>query len=379
MGIPNDLGHSIWLRAPFADPTAEAAFARPFINIRLFEIAESGLPTWRTGTHAAIKKFYGVDLDHDPDGRYGEDQFTARDQWVTLETPHAVVAGEDESADPAFAFHRCLGALNLFLQATLLLTRDIRVRTVSSHDLRPVVVIGAKPRSAPWRLLSTMYMHPESQPESVLTLDKPFTQDELNEALTAIGTNRPFMMTMVWRSRAQRSLRQTGDASDSIISFRIAAESLLFDTYRMLLVDEGMTSDAITAELERDIPFKSLLTRIFPQKLGGQWDITRPQSAVGRYWKDLYLVRNEVIHAGLQAHGGQADEAQKAYWGLRDHVEERLWATHTRYPRSLLVRLGEAGLADRGWLTAGLRRLIEQTESEPGPFYWPYDQAGRPG
>lgn len=379
VGIPNHLGHTIWLGLPFVDSAATTTFGRPFINIRLFEIAESGLRTWRTGTHAAIKRFYGAELDDDPDGRYGEDQFTACDQWVSLETPYAVAEREDDRADPAFAFHRCLRALNLFLHATLILTRDVRVRTVSSHDLRPVVVIGAKPLTEPWRLLSTMYMHPEAQPESLLTQDKPFTQDELNEALNAIVTNRPFMTTMLWRSCAQRALRQTGDASDSIISFQIAVESLLFDTYRMLLVDEGMTSTAISVELERDIPFKSLLTSILPRKLGGQWDTTQTETAVGRYWKDLYLVRNKIIHAGMQAHGGQADEAQKAYWGLRDHVEARLWTRHTMYPRSLLVRIGEDRLSERGWLTAGIRRLIEQTKSEPGPWYWPYDLAGRQG
>ena len=131
-------------------------------------------------------------------------KFTARDQWVSLETPYAVAEREDDRADPAFAFHRCLRALNLFLHATLILTRDVRVRTVSSHDLRPVVVIGAKPLTEPWRLLSTMYMHPEAQPESLLTQDKPFTQDELNEALNAIVTNRPFMTTMLWRSWSRR-------------------------------------------------------------------------------------------------------------------------------------------------------------------------------
>ena len=74
VGIPNHLGHTIWLGLPFVDSAATTTFGRPFINIRLFEIAESGLRTWRTGTHAAIKRFYGAELDDDPDGRYGEDQ-----------------------------------------------------------------------------------------------------------------------------------------------------------------------------------------------------------------------------------------------------------------------------------------------------------------
>ena len=65
-----------------------------------------------------------------------------------------------------------------------------------------------------------------------------------------------------------------------------------------------MTSTAISVELERDIPFKSLLTSILPRKLGGQWDTTQTETAVaGRYWKDLYLVRNKNKFTQECGHG----------------------------------------------------------------------------
>jgi hypothetical protein len=206
-----------------------------------------------------------------------------------------------------------------------------------------------------------------------LTTDKPFTQDELNKALYAIVTNKPYLNTAIWRSRAQRAHRQTGDATDAIISFQVAAETLLYDTYRMLLVDEDWTSTQISSELESEIPFKSLLTRKIPAKLGGQWDTTREETAVGYYWKNLYLVRNLVVHAGLHAHGGHANDAQAAYWKLRDHLEGRLWIKHNSYPRTLLARFGEKQLEQRGWLTASMRRLIGEINNGPKPYHWPVD------
>jgi len=271
VGIPNDLGHTIFFDIPFKEDAAIAQFGtKPFVNIRVFELAESGLPAWQKGTYAAIEKLYGVRLEGNPEERYGEDVFLEHDQWVTLETPHAVVEGEDATEDPAFTFHRCLSAFNLFLQATLLITRDIRIRAISSRDLRPVVIIGAQPKGQKWRLLSPMFMHPDAQSEGLLTRDKPFTQHELNNGLHAIITNKPYLTTMIWRSRAQRSLRQTGDAADAVISSQVAAESLLFDTYRMLLVDEGHSSVEIASQLEGEIPFKSLVTKRLPPKLGGR-------------------------------------------------------------------------------------------------------------
>jgi hypothetical protein len=372
VGIPNELGHGIWLRQPFESADYATAYKRPFVSIRVFDQPHSGLPVWQKGTHDALKRFYNFDLEEDPAKRYGEDTFVQHNQWVSLETPWGAVEGEE--TDP---FHRCLAAFNLFLHATQLLTRDVRVRQVSSHDLRPVVIIGALPKNGTWRLLTTMYMHPEAQDESTVSGDKPFDQDELNGALSAIATRKPFLTTALWRARAQRALRQTGDGADAVISFQIAAESLLFETYRMLLIDEGLSSAEVETELNRDRPFKRFFTEIFPLRLGGDWHIDHPGTPVSTYWRDLYLVRNSIIHTGMVAHTGHAEVAQKAYWGLRDHLEDRLWANYRKYPRTTFARLGEEGLEKRDGMTAWMRKFIKLAEAEPAPWHWPYDLAGR--
>ncbi len=376
--IPNELGHQIRFDIPYKEDWAEGEFGiGPFVNIRVFDLVESGLPLWQRGTHEAIESFYGVQLDSEPEKRYGENVFLEHNQWVTLETPYAAMGHEDPAVDGAFAFHRCLSVFNLFLQAVQLITHDVRIRRVSSRDFRPVMVMGALPKGQKWRVLTVMTMHPDAPLEGTLAEDKPFTQDELNDGLHAIITNAPYLNTIAWRSRAQRSYKFTGDAADAVISFQIAAESLLFDTYRMLLIDERLSSADITAELGREIPFKTLLTKKLPSKLGGQWDITCEGTAVGDYWKKLYTVRNLIIHSGLQPDEGYAGQAQTAYWSLRDHLEERLWVKHKTYPRAFLARFGEEQLRERGWLTAEVQRFAEQAHKEPKPYYWPYDLAGR--
>jgi hypothetical protein len=285
IGIPTELGHALVLNAPYKDPSSTEYFrAMPFLRIRVFDTEGRGLPMWQKGTHAAIEHFYGVRLHGDADQKYGEDELTAHDQWVTLETPHAAIQGEDPVEDPLFSFHRCLGFFNLFLQTVLLLTGDIRIRRISAHDLRPVVIIGALQQGQEWQMLTEMLMHPEAMPEGLLTTEKPFSQEDLNNGIYAFITNKPYMNTAVWRSRAQRALRQTGDAADAIISFQVAAESMLFDTYRMLLVDEELSSAEIGRQLSEEIPFKTLLTRMLPAKLGGTWDVTREGTPIGQYW-----------------------------------------------------------------------------------------------
>lgn len=318
VGVPTELGHILFLGTPFKDANDAGIFGdRPFVRIQVFDTLERGLPMWQKGTHAAIEHFYGVKHPGDPDQRYGEDEFMEHDQWVSLETPHAALEDEDPVADPAFSFHRCLRVFNLFLQAALIITGDIRIRTISPHDLRPVVIIGALRKGEKWLGVSDMYMQPEARHEGTLITENPFTEDELNGGFYALVTQKPYMNTAIWRSRAQRALRQTGDAADAIISFQIAAESMLFDTYRMLLVDEGLSSTDISALLSEEIPFYTLLTRKLPEKLGGIWDVTRIKTPIGQYWANLYLMRNSIIHTGAQPHGGHAEEAQAAYRALR--------------------------------------------------------------
>jgi hypothetical protein len=380
VGVPQDLGHVLLLGQPFKDASAAEVFGpRPWVKVRVFDTVEQGLPMWRKGTHAALNHFYGVQLDDSEEARYGKDQFRVHDQWVTLETPHAALEGEDPATDRAFSFHRCVTIFNLFLQTALILTGDVRIRTISTHDLRPVVIIGALEQGREWRHLSVMYMHGgEARPEGLLITEKPFSEGELNEGMYAIITNKPYMNTAIWRSRAQRALRQTGDAADAIISFQVAAESMLFDTYRMLLVDDGLSSVEITSQLSEDIPFKTLLTWRLPEKLGGLWDVTRAEAPIGQYWANLYLVRNSIIHTGIQPNNGHAQAAQAAYWALRDFLESRLWEKRKTYSRTLYVRVGKEQLAERGWLTSPMQRIIDDIDKGPQPFYWPYDLRDQP-
>ena len=378
LGIPDTLGHTIQIPEPFFDPEDSKVFGPyPTVDIRVFTFEEDGLPMWPPGLHEAIKHFYGYDFVGDPEERYGEASLTAHRQWVTFETPSAPTDEELKTEDPGFAFHRCLWAFNLFLRAVQAATRDIRIRPISSHDLRPVVVIGVRKGDGSWEFLNTLLMHPEARPDPLPPAGGPITEEQLLEGLYAVQTNQPYLTTILWRSRAQRAIRQVGDPSDAIISFQVAAESLLFDTYRMLLVDEGFASGEIQAELDKERPFKSLLTTTMPSKLGGRWDVTAPDTPVGEYWENLYKLRNAVVHRGYEPHGRQAEAAQRAYWGLRDHLEDRLRAKRTIYPRTVLARLGKKGLKKCGVLSRRMRRVLAEIENESDPWHWPYDLASR--
>lgn len=378
LGVPDHLGHTLSLPHPFVDPEAAAAFgAHPKINIRVCKVSASGIPMRAPGADQALKRFYGYDLPEGLADRFAEDKLKEHEQWVTLETPGAIAELEDP-ADKAFAFHRCLAFFNHFIQAVMVATNDFRLRTVVAQDFRPAVVVGAITfADRKWRHVTDMMLFPEF-PYQQAMLDKPsFNETQFQQGLELVRNNAPFVRALMWHGRASDALRRTGDAASAIVGLQTAAEALLFDTYRMLLVDEGRSLGEIEIELSTEPAFATLVKTLLKDRLGGQWDPTVASTAVGKYWEHLYQVRNDTVHRGFQPHLGQAEEARDAYVTLFEYVAERVRTKCRTYPRTLLALIGEEGLSGRGWLSSWMSKFADGVKAEPGIYFQPWDEAGR--
>ncbi len=343
-----------------------------FVNIRIFNAPLADDLFWPANMPVAIRHFYGGDIGPPP----AKDQKrTLLEQWVTLETPGALLDGENPE-DAAYTFHRCLRVLNGFLQALGLSRSDDRLRSVSARELRPIVIIGAIAEDLQWHLVSEMLMHPDANERGIGKKSVHVHLANLNAAISAISNEEPFIPSRQWRSRAQRR-RYEGDAADSVISFQVAAETLLYETWRMVMVDEGASQADLYVKMREELPFKILLVRELHGKLGGSWDTTLQRTAIGDYWTKLYLNRNRILHAGYQPHDGDAEDAESAFSLLEGFLEERLRANLRSYPRTLLAKLGTEELQSRGWMTKWMSGFVKQVDSEPGAFYLPWDAAGR--
>lgn len=161
---------------------------------------------------------------------------------------------------------------------------------------------------------------------------------------------------------------------DVVVSLQTSMESMLYSTWRMLLVDRGKSSVQISNVITPDSPYRPLLVRHLSQLLGGRWDTDAVDTTVGKYWHRLYLLRNRTVHGGYHPSWADGEAAYDAYKEMRDFVNERLRQRYRTYPRTLLAKLGGAGLRRRGWSSEWMESFIKQVESEPGPFYLPHDQ-----
>jgi hypothetical protein len=334
LGISDSFDQTITLPSEYASaPDSETFAMPPFVRLRLFNAAILDRKFSPANAAAAVRRFYDADWDV---GHASEVDPHLYEQWVSVETPAALLVGEVPT-DGAYAFHRSLAALNSYLQAFALARNDNTVRQVSSRELRPIVIIGQLALDGNWGHKSVMLMHPDAKARPPLS-SRPVAEhtDSLNRATETMLRGNPFVRSWQWKARAERR-RYEGDDADAVVSFQIAAEVLLFELWALLLADEGNSPSEIS-ELRRDTPFSTLVRAKLGSQLGGSWDTTRPNTPVGRYWSELYELRIRVVHAGYLPHGGDADQAEHAYENLENFLDERLRAKAKRYPSAFKAR-----------------------------------------
>jgi hypothetical protein len=160
MGISDNFDQEIAWSNEYQNPKDRQTFAKPpYVRLRLFNATIPDRKFSPANAPAAVRRFYGSDYDLGPPDDVDPQLY---EQWVSLETPAALLVGEDP-ADGAYAFHRCLSALNAYPQAFALARNDNLVRPISSRELRPIVIVGALSLDGDWTLQSSMLMHPDAK------------------------------------------------------------------------------------------------------------------------------------------------------------------------------------------------------------------------
>lgn len=317
--------------APYASASHVDTFARsPFVRIRFLNQHIADYKFLPANLSSALVTFYGGDV---PDIEAGKG-IQLYEQWVSIETP-AVLLVNENPAEGAYAFHRGLQFLNLFLAAYGLARQDNAMRPISSRELRPVIMTGHLDLEGVWKEQGLMLMHPDAKeriPLSIKTIE-----ERLGDATEAIVHSKPFVNTLQWQARAERR-KYEGDSGDSIVSFQVAAETLLYELWTLLLRDEGVAEAEIETR-RAELPFASLLKRELAQRLGGSWDLTDVGRPMGDYWANLYLLRNRITHGGYLPHDGDAGAAERAFAVLDGFLNDRLKVAEKKYPGAWAAKL----------------------------------------
>lgn len=387
MGLSDDLTHQIAAidrgmhpqrqLSPWADPQAAKSFGEvPVVRIRFFRRATEGLDMAQPHLNDVIEALYGVAIHFDGSRlpRFGGDG-TAYEQWVTLETAATRLVWEP-AEDEAYAFHRCVSALEAFIEAYIVAFGMLNVVPLRTQDVGYVVWHGSFDHDNVWSPIGPVLMHIEQLPAY---LEPRHIQDEagrFNDAVEAVSGGHPMVSPKLWYWRA-RAAERRGDHVDHVVSLQTSMEGMLYATYLMMLIDQGNSSADIQRVLGDEIPYKTLLTRVLPPLLGGNWSLTDARYPVGQYWVSLYTLRNRVVHAGHQPSPQEAQVAQAGYVAMRQFINERVWAKRRTFPRTTMAKIGDP--AAFGWKDEAYTKVAEQLLAQGrSTWWWPHDVLAHP-
>lgn len=214
---------------------------------------------------------------------------------------------EDSLTD---VFDILLDHLNAVLVAHLLLSKDVDIHRVTREMLQFV---------STYRVVTLPDWRNGEVGLFNLHADVPYVRERLSVAdekelrryvHLIINELNPFLMTEELALNSMSEFKR-GFYRDAVIQCQMCIESFLGSLFIKFREIEGETALAAEAEL-RTIPFINLVKSEFHSRIGGQWDITNEPSITGQWFKNLYELRNRIIHMGHQPVFQEADIALKA-------------------------------------------------------------------
>jgi hypothetical protein len=234
-----------------------------------------------------------------------------------LDTPFAGEDGDETDAEIhewlSRRFDEALGVLNQYLVILAALNDEWHISSISRIDL---------PRSTPWRL----DLHPSSDdwtpPYSNLDVHATFRddlpterpKDEVVAAIDLIHRYRrgevPFFDWIELYQAAEHHLG-SGRNAQSVIAATTAMEVLVNTLFRVLWSVLELDPERLEGALEA--PFKNQLVEILPRFLGVEKvGLDDPESDPGRWYRDCYLLRDRIVHAGHKPTSPEAMNAKLA-------------------------------------------------------------------
>ncbi len=238
----------------------------------------------------------------------------------------------DTDEAPSEIFDFLVQRLNYFMISYLIFTKDTDVYKVSK-EMFPGVLIFRKSYPPFWENtkdgILVLHAHVPGSTKETLNQDSQLRFIQLAHAIEQ--NLNPFILSEELLLNAERKLKN-GFYRDAVIDSQSAIEVFLSTLFIQLLIAEGKPQGAAEAELE-GLPFISMVKKQFHGRIGGQWDFSSSTSLpVSRWYHDLYLLRNKVVHAGVQPPKPIATRAIASAKELEKYIMSLIKAKRSQYP-----------------------------------------------
>lgn len=253
--------------------------------------------------------------------------------------------------------------------STISLGGGIALELLTLEQLPPAVhvVLSGKSNNEP--LVQTILVSPHPLSSSkALGVQKFYEEGHAQQILYGMGM-APLMEREIpyfeFRNDAFVQLYRYGNYRQSIVSTSAGAESFLNNILELLMWEEGQTASEAAVVMGGATGILTRCKRHLPGRLKGAWDHTRP-GPIKCWSDDILKVRNRIVHAAYAPSRKEAIDALAALDQLVAFIADRFAEDPVRgkYPRSIILSVGQSSLEKRGVWTNQLKSLQENHAHE---------------
>jgi hypothetical protein len=289
---------------------------------------------------------------------------------TVIEATTCLIDGTETNQGHALneAFDRCIRECEGFLEAYVQTSRDFRSGFINRSTVLPMVPAILIDPAARRTESTGLRVNDEGaypgEPPVDLTQEQA---DEIGYRLRLSEEGEPYIAVWHWRRLAFRSLHVDGDYAATIVFTHTAGE-VFFDSLLMRLAWEeirtfrgaSLTQAEVAQWFSARNPLSRRLRAEYHRRLNGAWDADRPGNPIYEWDRKVARLRNRIVHTGYRPTVREAEDAFQTLLAVETYVFDLLVRdrNRTRYPLTVYMMVGEAGLEQRGLYIGKLRRAI---------------------
>ncbi|TMC54239.1 MAG: hypothetical protein E6J20_03980 [Chloroflexi bacterium] len=254
-------------------------------------------------------------------------------------TPKVLLQSEVDAGlphHPTTYLNRCLNALNVWIRSFAFLTLDTSVRTVQAENL-PQFMAFFHQRPYDGEIIRFDFFRAHDNPiRSRNAFATRSLAEKTRSVASSVDDTHGVFKSKEWFHTAVRLSTVEGRHDLAIVAINTAFELLVFGLARVLLADEGRSSQDIEVEFGGRMGVGTLCHRYIEPRIGGRWDTGDQSCPIGDVTATIVEVRNKVAHQGLPVSPGQVSAGLTSFINFAAFMVRRTAASRWRYPRACM-------------------------------------------
>ena len=230
-----------------------------------------------------------------------------------------------------YYFDLLLKEFNKIVVGYMIAEKDEDCHYLTKEMLQPFVVVRTTDLDT-WESNGGIFIiHENVSFEKDLLKEKNIQEISRMQSI-ALSEFNPFVMGERYVLFAKRYFKQ-GFYQEALLYAQISVEVFVRQLFKEILVEVDKKGEEEINGILENTSFMSIVKSKLPHILGGNWDITKENTEVGKWYKNTYQLRNRAIHVGIIPTFSETDKAIYDAIKFREFILDRIKLNKKQYPK----------------------------------------------